>query len=50
MFLMKDSPRQTLETMLSDLKSGNYSQSILASMLEEEDFDQEAQKLLFDKL
>ncbi len=50
MFLMKDSPRQALETMLSDLKSGNYSQGILASMLEEEDFDQEARKLLFDKL
>ncbi len=50
MFLGKDSPRQAVETMLNDLKSGNYSQGILASMLEEEDFDQEAQKLLFDKL
>lgn len=49
-FWMKDSPRQVLETMLSDLKSGNYSQGILANVLEEEDFDQEAQKLLFDEL
>lgn len=50
MFSKKDSPRQTVETMLSDLKSGNYSQSILAGMLQEEEFDQETQKLLFDKL
>lgn len=50
MFSKKDSPRQTVETMLSDLKSGNYSQSMLAGMLQEEEIDQEAQKLLFDKL
>lgn len=50
MFSKKGSPRQTVETMLSDLKSGNYSQSILAGMLQEEELDQEAQKLLFDKL
>lgn len=50
MFLMVDSPKKTVETMLSDLKTGNYSQSILANVLDEEDFDQEAQRLLFDRL
>ena len=50
MFLMTDSPKKSVETMLSDLKSGNYSQAILASVLEEEDFNQEMQRLLFDKL
>lgn len=50
MFLEKDTPKQAVEIMLNDLKSGNYSQGMLASLLEEEEFDQEAQKLLFDKL
>lgn len=49
-FLMEDSPKKSVETMLRDLKSGNYSQGILANLLEEENFDQETQKLLFEKL
>lgn len=49
-FLMADSPKKSVETMLRDLKSGNYSQGILANLLEEENFDQETQKLLFEKL
>ena len=48
-FLMGDSPKKSVETMLGDLKSGNYSQTVLSD-LSEEDFDEEAQKLLFDKL
>ena len=49
-FVKTDSPKQVVETMLSDLKSGNYSQGILTSVLQEEDFNQEAQKSLFNKL
>lgn len=48
-FLMADSPKKSVETMLGDLKSGNYNQTVLAD-LSEENFDEEAQKLLFDKL
>lgn len=48
-FLMADSPKKSVETMLGDLKSGNYSQTVLAD-LSKENFDEEAQKLLFDKL
>lgn len=50
MFAMKDSPKKVVETMLSDLKSGNYSQELLDNVFEGENFDQEAQKLFFDKL
>lgn len=49
MFLMIGSPKKSVETMLNSLKTGNYSQVILANVLEE-DFGGEAQKLLFDKL
>lgn len=48
-FLRTDSPKKSVETMLGDLKAGNYNQTILSD-LSEEDFDKEAQKLLFDKL
>lgn len=48
-FLMSDSPKKAVETMLSDLKSGNYDQEMLGNELEES-FDEEAQKLFFDKL
>lgn len=48
-FLMADSPKKSVETMLGDLKSGNYNQTVISD-LSEEDFDEEAQKLLFDKL
>lgn len=48
--LMKDSPKKAVETMLKDLKSGNYNQEILSDLLEEENFDKETQKLFFDKL
>lgn len=49
--LMKDSPKKSVETMLSDLKSGDYSrQAVLSELLEEDEFNEEAKKLLFDKL
>lgn len=49
-FLMSDSPKKTVETMLSDLKSGNYAQEMLGNALQEEGFNEDAQKLFFDKL
>ncbi len=49
-FLLGNSPKSSLETILNSLKSGNYNDSMLTSLLEEENFNQEAQKLLFDKL
>ena len=47
--MSSDSPKKAVETMLSDLKSGNYDQEMLGNELEES-FDEEAQKLFFDKL
>lgn len=50
-FLMSDSPKKSVETMLSDLKAGDYShQAVLSELLEEDEFNEEAKKLLFDKL
>ena len=49
-FLMSDSPKKVVENMLSDLKSGNYDQEMLGNALQEEGFNEEAQKLFFDKL
>ncbi len=48
--LATDSPTKALETMLNDLKAGNYNQEILSNSLDEENFSKEAQKLMFDKL
>lgn len=48
-FLMADSPKKSVETLLGDLKSGNYNQTVLSD-LSEEDFDEEARTLLFEKL
>lgn len=48
-FVMSDSPKKAVETMLSDLKSGNYSEEMLSDALQD-DFDKDAQKLFFDKL
>ncbi len=49
-FLMSDSPKKTVETMLSDLKAGNYDQKLLGNALQEEGFNEDAQKLFFEKL
>lgn len=50
-FLMSDSPKKAVETMLSDLKAGDYShQAVLSELLEEDEFNEEAKKLFFDKL
>lgn len=48
-FVMSDSPKKAVETMLTDLKSGNYSEEMLSDALQD-DFDKDAQKLFFDKL
>lgn len=47
---MADSPKKVVEKIFQDLKSGNTSQSVLASAFEQENFDEETKKLLFDKL
>lgn len=50
-FLMSDSPKKSVESMLSDLKAGDYSrQAVLSELLEEDEFNEEAKKLFFDKL
>ena len=49
-FAKGETPKDTVEKMLKDLKSGSYSQEMLASAFQEETFNEEAQKLLFDKL
>ncbi len=48
--MSSDSPKKAVETMLSDLKSGNYDQEILGNAMQEESLNEEAQKLFFDKL
>lgn len=50
MLLMKDSPKKVVETMLNDLKTGNYDQSLLTSVMEEGNLNQETQALFFEKL
>lgn len=47
---MVDSPKKVVENVFQELKSGNTSQSVLASAFEQENFDEETKKLLFDKL
>lgn len=48
---MKDSPKKVLESTLTDLKTGAYAQEMLAGLFHGEDnFNTEAQKLLFEKL
>lgn len=47
---MVDSPKKVVENIFQELKSGNTSQSVLASAFEEENFNEETKKLLFDKL
>ncbi len=47
---MADSPKKVVEEIFQDLKSGNTKESVLASAFEEENFDEETKKLLFDKL
>ena len=49
-FATKSSPKDTIETMFHELKEGNYNQEILANTLNQENFSEEAQKLIFDKL
>lgn len=44
-----NSPEKAVESMLKEIKEGSFAQNILASVLEE-DFDQETQKLLFERL
>lgn len=46
-FVMSDSPKKAVETMLTDLKSGKV---MFSDLSEEEDFKEEAQKLFFNKL
>ena len=46
-FLMSDSPKKTVDSILSDLKSGKI---MFSDLSEEEDFKEEAQKLFFNKL
>lgn len=50
-FLIPESPRKVLENTLNELKVGAYDQNMLSGLLEgEDDFNKEAQKLLFEKL
>lgn len=48
--MMSSSPKRSVETMLNDLKSGKYSETVLVNTFAEENFDEEAKTLLFDKL
>lgn len=51
MFLMPETPTKVVENTLSDLKTGAYAQNMLSGLLQGEDnFNAEAQKLLFEKL
>ena len=51
MFIMTaGSPKKSVETMLKDLKSGKYSETVLVNTFAEDNFDEEAKTLLFDKL
>ena len=51
MTCMKESPKKVVEKALKDLKAGSYTQQMLSALLEGEDsFNEEAQKLLFEKL
>lgn len=49
-FMTADSPKNVVNSVFKDLKEGNTSQSVLASAFEQENFDEETKKLLFDKL
>ncbi len=50
-FFMSDSPKKVVEKELSEIKAGNYGQTtMLSDLIEEDEFDEEAKKLLFDKL
>ena len=48
--LTANTPKNVVETMLRDLKTGNYDQWISQGLLEEEEIEPEAQKLLFNEL
>lgn len=48
--IMASSPKKSVETMLKDLKSGRYNENVLVNTFAEENFDEEAKTLLFDKL
>lgn len=50
-FLMKDSPKKVVEKTFNDIKTGSYTQNVLAGLVQgENNLDAEAQKLLFEKL
>ncbi len=51
MFLMPETPKKVVENALNELKTGAYAQNMLSGLLQGEDnFNAEAQKLLFEKL
>ncbi len=51
MYLMPETPKKVVENTLNDLKTGAYAQNMLAGLLQGEDnFNAEAQRLLFEKL
>lgn len=51
MFLMPETPKKVVENALTEIKAGSYAQNMLSGLLQEEDnFNAEAQKLLFEKL
>ena len=45
-----NSPKTMLEATLTELKSGDTTQQMLASLLEEQNFDENTQKLFFERL
>lgn len=50
-FFMKDSPKKVIENALGELKTGSYAEQMLLGLAQGEDnFNAEAQKLLFEKL
>ena len=47
---LADSPKKPIDKMFQEIVRGDYNQDILSGMLNEENLDKEAQKLLFEKL
>lgn len=50
MFLMPETPKKVVENALTELRNGSYAQSMLSGLLQGENVNAEAQKLLFEKL
>lgn len=51
MFLMPETPKKVVENALTELRNGSYEANMLSGLLQGEDnFNAEAQKLLFEKL